>query len=261
MPIRYLQTFQRSCTARALPLVAAIATAMVAALLLPPAATADSDPRRRFSAGESPDWLRAVGRLVVPGIKLEDGRRRHHIERCSATLVQSHSGRRADTIVTAWHCLEYYEDLSRRIVFQLTDNSGQVLEFEARQLADGGNIEADWAILRLQRAVLPGTAPALAIADTVASAPLLMAGYSRDAGIGMAGQQLSYDPACAVTHQDKTFSDSDCRAYKGASGGAVIQVGSDGSPALTGVISQGDGEGLSRYIPIGIFKRTLLGYL
>ncbi|GAB3270490.1 trypsin-like serine peptidase [Parahaliea aestuarii] len=244
MPIRYLHSL-----------------CLLVALLLPGPSVAEPDPRRSFTAGESPDWLRAVGRLVVPGIKLEDGRRRHHTERCSATLIQSHRGQQADTIVTAWHCLEYYEDLSQRILFQLTDSEGQLLEIEARHLADGGDIDADWAIMRLQQAVPAAAVPALAVSEATSVSSLVMAGFSRDSGIGMAGRQLSYDPACEITREEALFSDSNCRAYKGASGGAVIQLDSDGTPELTGVISQGDGEGLSRYIPVGIFRRTLLGYL
>ncbi|MBN7796316.1 trypsin-like serine peptidase [Parahaliea mediterranea] len=219
------------------------------------------DPRRAYREGHSPAWLRAVGRLVVPGIRYENGRRRHHTERCSATLVSS--GGAAETIVTAWHCLEYYEDLSQRIVFQLATNAGDTVEIEATRLADGGGMDADWAILRLQRPVAGAQAPALAPLTSAAdpALDLVMAGFSRDEGIGQRGGQLSYDPACRITDRQATYMDSDCRAYKGASGGAVIQLSASGVPQLAGVISQGDGAGLSRFIPVAAFRASLRAQL
>ncbi|TXS95470.1 S1 family peptidase [Parahaliea maris] len=249
MPFRHLRTF-------------------LLALLLPAgsallAAEDDNDPRQTFQAGVSPDWLRAVGRLTVPGIRYEEGRRRHHTERCSATLVRGASDRAADTIVTAWHCVEYYEDLSQRILFQVVDADDQPVEIEARQVADGGDIDADWAILKLQRPVPRGEAPALEVGAVADKEPLLMAGYSRDTGLGKGGTRLTYDPQCRVTGGEpgSGYTDSDCKAYKGASGGAVIQLSRDGTPSLAGVISQGDGDGLSRYIPVGIFRSALLPHL
>lgn len=216
------------------------------------------DPRLTYREGASPAWLRAVGRLVVPGIRYEDGRRRHHTERCSATLVNTHRGAPADIILTAWHCLEYYEDLSQRILFLLPVAGGTTLEIEAYRLADGGGMEADWAILRLHRPVTTGQAPSLvpaALADPALD--LVMAGFSRDPGTGRGGTLLSYDPACRITGRSGDYTDSDCRAHKGASGGAVIQVSQGGEPRLAGVISQGDGEGLSRFLPVAAFRSAL----
>lgn len=220
-----------------------------------------ADPRQAYREGHSPAWLRAVGRLVVPGIRYENGRRRHHTERCSATLVGT--GGPAETIVTAWHCLEYYEDLSQRIVFQLATSAGDTLEIEATRLADGGGMDADWAILRLHRPVRGTQAPALAPRTSGADPTLdvVMAGFSRDEGIGQRGSLLSYDPACRITGRRNSYMDSDCRAHKGASGGAVIQLTAGGVPQLAGVISQGDGAGLSRFIPVATFRTSLRAQL
>jgi Trypsin-like peptidase domain len=229
---------------------------------------AGTDPRQTYREGESPAWLRAVGRLEVPGIRYEDGRRRHHTERCSATLVGTGADRPADTIVTAWHCLEYYEDLSQRIEFTLATAGGELLTIEATRLEDGGGMGGDWAILRLRRAVAPREAPALSTrsagigADApVLGAPLLMAGFSRDEGLGQGGTLLSYDAACRITGRGDDYADSDCRAHKGASGGAVIELDEGGEPRFSGVISQGDGAGLSRFVPVAVFRGALAAQL
>jgi hypothetical protein len=225
-------------------------------------ATAGEDSRLPYSA-TSPDWLRAVGSLRVPGVKIRDGYRQHHQEDCSATLVVSDSGDKADTIITAWHCLEFYRDLSYPIMFTLLKDSGEPLVMEAQRLADGGGMEADWAVLRLEQAVPMTLARALTVhsgrAD--ASRSIVMAGYSRDGGLGSAGEQLTYDPSCSITHQGIKASDSDCIAFQGASGGAVVQLSGNGQPTLAGVISRGDSEGLSIFVPVKGFRSTLQRFL
>jgi len=226
-------------------------------------APAAADPRSVYLEGHSPAWLRAVGKLIVPGIRYENGYRRHHTERCSATLVNTSTNARADTIVTAWHCLEFYEDLSQQIIFILETASGERIQTQATRLAEGGHMEADWAIMRLRQAVSGEQVPALAMNPGRANPrqSLLMAGYSRDSGRGQSGASLSYDPACFITGQTSTHSDSNCTAYKGASGGAVIQLSTAGEPLLSGVISQGNGGNVSRFIPLSRFRQTLLTQL
>lgn len=237
--------------------------ALALALTVPDAPRASPDPRQHFSAEHSPPWLSAIGRLLVPGIRYESGYRRHHTERCSATLVSAPGAARAEHVVTAWHCLEYYEDLSQRILFSLTDAQGQTLEIEARRLEQGGSMDADWAILSLNRAISRQQAPALSPlpGPIDATRTLVMAGFSRDAGRGMGGRVLSYDPACAITHRDREDMGSDCRAHKGASGGAVVQLGNAGEPWFSGVISRGDGGAISEFVPVRRFRQALLRHL
>ena len=228
-------------------------------LLLATAAGASGDDSRLRYSQTSPDWLRAVGQLTVPGIRLENGHARHHTERCSATLVAAPGASHATVIISAWHCLEFYRDLSQRITFTLLSASVEPRVIEAVRYADGGSMAADWAVLRLRQPVAMADVPALQLHPQQADPgrPVVMAGYSRDEGTGAHGAELSYDPACRITAADRRSGDSDCRAFKGASGGAVVQLTETGEPLLSGVISEGNSVNYSRYVPISVFRQAL----
>ncbi len=201
-----------------------------------------------------------MGKLYVPGSELENGRRKHRREDCSATLVAaSPEAGSADVIITAWHCIEFYNDLSRPILFTLMPDSSAPITREAYRLEDGGGMHADWALLKLYRPVpadrVNGLVPrALSDEDP---ALITMAGYSRDQGLGAGGEVLTYHPRCRVTQLGTEAGESDCSAYKGASGGAVVQVSSSGQADYSGVISRGDSESISIFVPIGRFKPSL----
>lgn len=234
------------------------------ALLLAGAVAAGVKAESRLPYGEaSPPWLQAVGSLQVPGERVREGRRHHYLEQCSATLVVAAPGRDANTLVTAWHCLEFYRDLSRPITFTLFAGTGLPLVREAHRLTDGGGMHADWAILRLYQPVPATLAPALVVHPGLADPArrITMAGFSRDDGLGAKGALLTYDPSCTILRQDRAGSDSDCHAYRGASGGAVIQLSPGGEPQLVGVVSRGDSEGLSIYVPVGGFRQALQRFL
>lgn len=240
---------------RGTPLVLALA-------LIFPGTASLADSRSVYSSA-APQWLRSIGKLEVPGSKVVDGHRAHHREDCSATLVARHSAQQADTIVTAWHCLEYYNDLSRPITFTLLPGEHDSFATEVRRLADGGGMHADWALLRLQRPIAMSTVAAMTINPQRADPErtITMAGYSRDQGKGNNGNTLTFDAACNITLQERGSSDSDCTAYKGASGGAVVQLADDGQALLSGVISQGDGDSVSIYIPVQGFRSAITRYL
>jgi hypothetical protein len=218
-----------------------------------------TDSRQVFS-DDAPVWLRAVGKLQVPGQRHRNGYTSHYLEDCSATLVARTGQNQADTIITAWHCLELYNDLSKPITFTGTTVSGEQVQREALHLMDGGGMHADWAILRLRRAVKANQITALTIHPQIADPdrPVTMAGYSGDSGIGDDGQALTFDPACAISNQTRAFGDTNCTAHKGASGGAVIQLsGTTGEPQVCGVISQGNGEGRSTFVPVSGFRNAI----
>jgi hypothetical protein len=234
------------------------AIALLAWTLAAPAA----DNRQVFS-GKTHAWLRAVGKLQVPGQRYSDGSQSHFLEDCSATLVAFPGRTQADTIITAWHCLELYSDLSQAITFTVVTASGEILERDASRLQDGGGMHADWAILRLDRAIPAQQIAALRVHPQAAdpAMPVTMAGYSRDNGLGEAGRALTFDADCAITALERDFGDTNCTAFKGASGGPVVQLSDAGEPRVCGVISQGNGEGRSTFFPVSGFRTALNLYL
>ncbi len=208
---------------------------------------------------DSPPWLRAVGKLHVPGVKFERGHQLNHREDCSATLVaKAGSDDSANVIVTAWHCLEFYRDLSKAIRFTLLYGSDESFTTQAYRVVDGGGMHADWAILRLQQAVPSDTIRALKVHPEKADVlrPIVMAGYSKNSQ----GNQLSYDADCSILlppNAGEKGHASNCSARKGASGGAVVQLSSQGEPLLAGVISQGDGGEFTVFVPVADFRWAL----
>jgi len=214
---------------------------------------------RLVYSADSPPWLLAVGKLEVPTSRYRDGQRRHFNEDCSGTLLASRPGAGSKIIVTAWHCLEFYDDLSKPILFTLKAGTDGAITREAYRVADGGGMHADWALLKLYRPLTvndsPGLRPHPGRADS--ALPITMAGYSGDDGLGAGGAILTYHLDCKITHQGERESESDCRAYKGASGGAVIQLSASGEALLSGVISRGDSDRLSIYVPISRLRGPL----
>lgn len=226
-------------------------------LLLSAPCRATAEQRIAYSP-DSPAWLQAVGKLRVPGSQLKDGRRKHRLEDCSATLIAATSAsREADVVITAWHCLEFYNDLSRPILFTLLPQGPAPVTREAYRIADGGGMHADWALLKLRKPVTATHVAGLVPSDVsgATTAQVTMAGYSRDTGLGERGKVLTYHPHCAVTQWQS--GESDCRAFKGASGGAVVTLSASGQPSYAGVISRGNGEDISIFVPVTAFRMPL----
>jgi hypothetical protein len=229
--------------------------AILAFVLVADATTAQGQEKRLQRDAQAPRWLDAVGKLQVPTIKFQGGRRKHHREDCSATLIAHRAGQHSDSIVTAWHCLESYSDLSKSITFTLEPWGSAPLIMTARRLADGGHMDADWAILRLDRQIPASKAQGLVLSRAPAASHTLlqMAGYSGDDGLGRNGLQLTYDPQCSITNKSPRYVSTDCLAYRGASGGAVVSLSDSGDAILEGIISQGDSDRLSIYVPTAQF--------
>ncbi len=222
---------------------------------------AQADSRNTFDHN-SPNWLRAVGKLQIPGVKFNHGRAQNHREDCSATLVVKSSTAQenrqgANTIITAWHCLEYYSDLSKEITFTLLYGTPDSFSTRATRLSDGGGMRGDWAVLRLVNAVPISKVAGLVVHPGRANPnkDITMAGYSRST----TNKRLSYDLACSITTQaqGRGPSATNCNALKGASGGAVIQLSDEGKPLLAGVISQGNSESLSLFVPVSNFRPAI----
>lgn len=223
---------------------------------------ATSDPRSVYRQGAA-NWLSAIGQLRVPSSRLQqNGQRKHFYEDCSATLLAPGALAKTDYILTAWHCLEYYEDLSRSIVFTLPHQPGSEVTRNATVIAHGGSMAADWALLRLESSIDAEGAARLPLSTITAQADtsmaVTMAGFSRDEGLGQGGKMLTYDPRCSVLRFRSGIAETNCTAFKGSSGGPALQRNAEGSMVISGVISQGDGAGLSTYIPTGAFASKII---
>jgi hypothetical protein len=194
--------------------------------------------------------LHSVGRLLVPAIRYEDGYPRHYDEQCSATLIRSDRAKaHSDLILSAWHCVEDYRDLTRPLLF-LTAAGDQL---EAIVLASGGSMHSDWVLLRLASS-LPQ--PVRLAANDEYAARLVMAGYPRAVDRGQ--PTLRQTAHCRITGSDRGDKRSDCVLRKGASGGAVLAAD---SLAFIGVISRGDGATQSIYVPVTRFRERIKPYL
>ncbi len=226
--------------ARKTPLFSTLCT--VLALSCFPAAAGPAEQRAVFDAG-SPQLLQAVGKLTVPGHDRVDGRRRSREENCTASLVAP------STILTAWHCLEYYSDLSRDPQFSLPAVMGEV-SVAATRLADGGGMDADWALMRLARPIRQVNPLPVAAPPAASDARLLIAGYARDSGLGAGGQRLTWQSDCRVEDREASRVGMDCVTYKGASGGPVLVDG-----RVVGVISAGDGQRRTYFAPFSAGTR------
>ena len=193
--------------------------------------------------------VKAQGRQV-PGIRYEEGRRRHYDERCSATVVTAATGGESRWLLTAWHCLEYYRDLSREIIF--VHSGGE--RTTATAVASGGGMYADWALLRLARP-MPDAVPLVA-GSAEPGTPLVLAGYSNRES--ETPPPLELDRGCVVTAAEGRDFASDCHARRGASGGAVF---SSAGARYLGIVSRGDGERHSIFVPLTRLVAALRPFL
>lgn len=232
---------------------------LLALLLAPLGPTQAEEHRLRALAHDSPQAFRAVGRLEIPTSRIEEGRRRHYRETCSGTLLAPGGARQAEYVLTAWHCLEYYTDLSRDLRFGARAGDGTVHWRRARTLADGGGMAADWALLQLRPGLpLAGGFMTASLAERLPppEARLAMAGFSAAEADPGGRQPLRYDASCGQTGLDGRDVLTDCAARKGASGGGVFLDG-----ALIGIISRGDSAGRSIFVPAARLRGPLRSLL
>ena len=207
-----------------------------------------ADPRTPLPL-HSPQWQNAIGHLRVPITRVEDGRRRHFTEHCSATSVTPGP---FPLFLTAWHCLDGYESLLEPIL--LVTNRGLTLRL--RVLDSGGSMAADWAVLQAVGPIdglhwIPlGTEPLRNGTRVSAAGFAPTPTESLDARGGQfAKRQLLFHAACEVTDAVTIPQISNCVAHRGASGGAILSRTESGSVRLSGVISAGDSNSVVLYHP------------
>lgn len=198
-------------------------------------------------------WQDALVKLAIPVRRWHAGQRRHFIEDCTGTQV---AGRRGTVILTAWHCVDGFTDLTK--VITVTTHQGRILE--AQLFASGDSMASDWAVLKIRDDDRPSTHKVplkLAKTGAIMGANIVMAGYSRDPQLGRGGTLLTYDPNCQIgqTAEFAQAIPTNCTAFKGASGGPTLIL-EDGEYKVLGVISEGDQAGLSLFAPITAAARA-----
>lgn len=207
--------------------------------------------------------LQSVGKLLVPNVRYENGYARHFDERCSATLVSGNAeAMESRLILSAWHCIEYYRDLSKTLVYEQPGHP----PVSARILVAGGSMRDDWVLLKLAKA-LPNPTPLPTSAGNPSSPktamhnkPLMMVGYPIDGAAERARVVVSN---CVHKLSKGIDRSSSCVIEQGASGGAVFAGDTPPGqrPEYLGVISRGDRQSLSIYVPISRFRKKLASYL
>ena len=183
--------------------------------------------------------MRNIAVIDVPSEKRESGQNRHYTERCSGTLLQSVEPKGPKLLMTAWHCIEHYADLSKTIGVRFPHAADKARSYSARVYRSGTSISSDWALLKL-------TAP---VGDPKLTGLPLAAPWENEkaTALGFAGaleqgrSTLSFDPRCVWSTSNLWAS---CQSSKGSSGGPLVQVRSN-QAYLVGVISQGDSEKLT----------------
>lgn len=131
---------------------------------------------------------------------------------------------------------------------------------------------SDWALLQIDEAI--SGAALLATADEPPADQLRMAGYPRSAttaatnGKAVTGElddtptqlrMLEVSPPCRILGSLGRDPRSDCVLRKGASGGAVFSL--DPRARYLGVISQGDQQSQSIFVPVARFRNRITPYL
>lgn len=224
--------------------------------------------------------LASVGQLLVPTQRFQKGYARHYDEHCSATLVAEALDTPDPTptssrlIVSAWHCIEHYRDLSRPLIFETQTG----LRRSAVVLGSGGGMHSDWALLRLNQ---PLPNPALLSLRTNGIAPraLTLAGFPKNPqgtrrtlqvrrncvrvvkdpkrNIAAVHSDIgrAYDGAVGSDEAVGADEQVSCVIRKGASGGGVFH--SLAPNRYAGVISRGDSQSRSIYVPVERFLKHL----
>jgi len=198
----------------------------------------------RLTASEHPaPWQAAIVKINVPVTRWIDGRQKHMNEECSGTLVQG----RQPLILTAWHCFDGYRDLSKPPRFLWRGQWRQL-----RLLSHGGSMQADWALLEIPELKLENAVilPVL-LKENTSNASLLLAGYSRDTGLGQGGNELTFEQDCLLLSTGDAWHSTQCTAFKGASGGPVLSV-LQGQHYVVGIISARDEAGITLFTPVNL---------
>jgi len=196
---------------------------------------------RKVVSNSSPLWTKSIGRLIIP-TKLEimkNNKYKTDYKKCSATLINIDRFNKTKVIVTASHCLTQYNKKAGKIRFIIKTKTNRMLQRTAQVYYDSHydkkdlKNKSDYAILVLDKDIHKKDVEAMRVTKesfsklqkkykkTFAS----LAGFSSD--VGEYGAILTYDPQCKIEYYNKVYAKSNCKGFKGASGGPVIMTMSD----------------------------------
>lgn len=201
-----------------------------------------AEQRKRFDV-KTPLWMQNIAALEVPSLRFEDGRARHYIEYCSGTLLHDVETSQPRYILSAWHCVEHYHDLSQALRVRFPHLGDGNAVYKARLMDSGGRIDRDWALLELSASIPEQQLSGLPLIASDPEKPATAAGFAL--ALEQGKNRLSFDDTCQT--QD-SISWEHCVTSKGASGGPLVQT-LDGTTGIVGVISQGDSQTLTISFP------------
>ena len=173
------------------------------------------------------DWRASLVALRVMTSRRVKGTLRHHWEDCSGAIIDVNPV----TVLTAWHCFDGYNDLSKPPMVKLNNHwhSGRL-----RQTGQG--MHADWAIVTVAGA---HGSPSL-LADTSGNylrlgGQIIIAGFAQGEP-----SPTPYNYSCVSTARSigigSQWSSSRCDSQQGLSGGPVL-VHDGSTMRIIGVIS------------------------
>ena len=195
-----------------------------------------NDTRDIFSAN-SPDFMETFGKITII---TKDGMMSH----CTGNLVvlEPNYGveypEETSFVTTSQHCIGKRGELdynSSYIVFTKRDGS----RYKRKLSLVDASADSDWAILKIDRAIsatvikplVVGPEYELVMDDSEMNdveTTVTAGGYSSDIFKGNRGENLTYDQQCEVVKSwGHHMTETDCIAYPGASGGALVVTGSD----------------------------------
>ncbi len=227
-------------------------------------------PDPRMVADENaPEWMNAVGKLTVPGFEGKN------VTNCTASLVSDNENNDSNILTTAGHCVRDWISASGRksgpAIFKMKTKDGRVIEKRVKAIINMKNTPQDYAILELEEVVKNSDVKPLVVSkwqhhklmrNEKINPVATMAGYSRDAGMGAKGENLTYHEGCDLANVSGGVTTSTtCHAYPGASGGPTVVTATNKKgerKALFVGVVEGGAHDSTRFTHHSLFYKPLM---
>ncbi len=209
-----------------------------------------SDSRKIYSHS-SPDFLESYGKLILVD------RHGNRIAHCTGNLVtrdwssEDPQTKENDVVTTAEHCFSSEVDINRSYIL-FVNKQGEKFKRHFSIAKKSENL--DYAILKLDRPLSVSDITPIVVgyidyrniySDDIYKkrVSFTLGGYSADSYKGKRGKRLTYDQDCEALYADNMKILTNCSAYHGASGGALVIEARDSEgnvkPYLMGVSKGG----------------------